>query len=235
MAPPNVVRVRQIIVCIIPILFPKIEGRVCEYGVGDFIFNERQQLHAVGSIETPERSRVIRCFVVSLALQKRLYVECRVCPFEDWLTNCGRHFRHVCWLSFSITLRLAYPFDFSAVSTVSVSHVCPVLHRKAVQHNKGRAYRSDESKGRSHKQFEDVYIGRGISKRLNSRWDTILISNRNSSEREYLRALITVAIYAGPWRGELLKLRWSNVDFALNLINFTETKTNKDRAVPMEP
>jgi integrase len=54
-------------------------------------------------------------------------------------------------------------------------------------------------------------------------------------EREYLRPLVTVAIYAGPRRGELLKLRWSNVDFGLNLINFTETKTNRDRAVPMEP
>ena len=31
------------------------------------------------------------------------------------------------------------------------------------------------------------------------------------------------------------RLRWSNVDFGLNLINFTETKTNRDRAVPMEP
>ena len=56
-----------------------------------------------------------------------------------------------------------------------------------------------------------------------------------TSERDYLRALVTVAIYAGPRRGELLKLRWSNVNFALNLINFTETKTNRDRAVPMEP
>ena len=44
----------------------------------------------------------------------------------------------------------------------------------------------------------------------------------------------SVAIYAGPRRGELLKLAWSNVDFGLNLINFTETKTNRDRAVPME-
>ena len=52
---------------------------------------------------------------------------------------------------------------------------------------------------------------------------------------EHLRTLITVAIYAGPRRGELLKLRWSNVDFGLDLINFTETKTNRDRAVPMEP
>jgi integrase len=46
---------------------------------------------------------------------------------------------------------------------------------------------------------------------------------------------VTVAIYAGPRRGELLKLRWSNVDFELNAINFTETKTNQDRSVPMEP
>jgi integrase len=56
-----------------------------------------------------------------------------------------------------------------------------------------------------------------------------------TGEREYLRPLVTVAIYAGPRRGELLKLRWSNVDFGLDLINFTETKTNRDRAVPMEP
>jgi integrase len=56
-----------------------------------------------------------------------------------------------------------------------------------------------------------------------------------TGDREYLRTLLTVAIYAGPRRGELLKLRWSNVDFLLNAINFTETKTNKDRSVPMEP
>lgn len=53
--------------------------------------------------------------------------------------------------------------------------------------------------------------------------------------REYLRPLVTVAIYAGPRRGELLKLRWANVDFHLDIIHFTETKTNKDRSVPMEP
>ena len=56
-----------------------------------------------------------------------------------------------------------------------------------------------------------------------------------TGEREYLRSLVTVAIYAGPRRGELLKLRWSDVDFDLNTINFKQTKTNRDRAVPMEP
>ena len=48
-----------------------------------------------------------------------------------------------------------------------------------------------------------------------------------TGERDYLRPLITVAIYAGPHRGELLKLRCSNVDFGLDLINFTERKTNR--------
>lgn len=56
-----------------------------------------------------------------------------------------------------------------------------------------------------------------------------------TGNREYLRSIVTVAIYAGPRRGELLKLRWSDVDFALNIINFKQTKTNKDRSVPMEP
>ena len=56
-----------------------------------------------------------------------------------------------------------------------------------------------------------------------------------SGSREYLRPIVTLAIYAGPRRGELLKLRWSDVDFALNTINFKQTKTNKDRSVPMEP
>jgi hypothetical protein len=36
-----------------------------------------------------------------------------------------------------------------------------------------------------------------------------------TGEREYLRLLATVAIYAGPRRGEFLKLRRSNVDFGL--------------------
>ena len=56
-----------------------------------------------------------------------------------------------------------------------------------------------------------------------------------TGEREYLGSLVTVAIYAGPWRGELLKLRWSDIDLDLNIINFKQTKTNRDRAVPMEP
>jgi integrase len=35
-------------------------------------------------------------------------------------------------------------------------------------------------------------------------------------------------------RGELLKLRRSHVDFGLNVINVKQTKTGKDRTVPMD-
>jgi integrase len=51
-------------------------------------------------------------------------------------------------------------------------------------------------------------------------------------DREYLRPLVTVAIYSGPRRGELLRLRWSNVDFDLNAINF---HGNKDEQRPFRP
>ncbi|MGH9880557.1 MAG: tyrosine-type recombinase/integrase [Pyrinomonadaceae bacterium] len=42
-----------------------------------------------------------------------------------------------------------------------------------------------------------------------------------------------VAIYTGMRRGELLKLRRSQVDFGLNVINVKQTKTGNDRTVPM--
>ena len=54
-----------------------------------------------------------------------------------------------------------------------------------------------------------------------------------TGEREYLQALVRVGIYAGPRRGELLKLRWAN-GLRPHTITFKETKTNKDRSVPME-
>jgi integrase len=55
-----------------------------------------------------------------------------------------------------------------------------------------------------------------------------------SGTRAHLRPLITLAIYTGMRRGELLKLRRSHVDFGLNLINVKQTKTGKDRTVPMD-
>jgi len=55
-----------------------------------------------------------------------------------------------------------------------------------------------------------------------------------SGRRSHLKPLVTLAIYTGMRRGELLKLHRSHVDFGLNVINVKQTKTGKDRTVPMD-
>jgi integrase len=55
-----------------------------------------------------------------------------------------------------------------------------------------------------------------------------------TGRRRHLEPVVTMAIYTGMRRGELLKLCRSHVDFGLNLINVTKTKTGKDRTVPMD-
>lgn len=49
----------------------------------------------------------------------------------------------------------------------------------------------------------------------------------------WLRNLVTAAIHTGMRRGELFKLRWFDVDFNRGVIHVRDTKTNKNRDVPM--
>ena len=49
----------------------------------------------------------------------------------------------------------------------------------------------------------------------------------------HLRPLILMAINTGMRRGELLSLAWRNVDFQRSVIHVTNTKTGRDRDVPM--
>src|SRR5262249_2858245 len=48
-----------------------------------------------------------------------------------------------------------------------------------------------------------------------------------------LRPLVVLAINTGMRRGELLNLIWEKVDFSRNVIYVTNTKSGKDRVVPM--
>jgi integrase len=50
---------------------------------------------------------------------------------------------------------------------------------------------------------------------------------------EWLRAVIIMAIHTGMRRGEIFKLKWFDVDFARGVIHVRNTKTGKDRVVPM--
>ena len=51
----------------------------------------------------------------------------------------------------------------------------------------------------------------------------------------YLKHVILVALHTGMRKGEVLKLKWENVDFDEREITIVETKDDEDRVVPMNP
>jgi len=51
--------------------------------------------------------------------------------------------------------------------------------------------------------------------------------------QEWLRSVVTMAVHTGMRRGEIFKLKWFDVDFSRGIIHVRDTKTAKDRDVPM--
>jgi integrase len=51
--------------------------------------------------------------------------------------------------------------------------------------------------------------------------------------RAHLRPILILALNTGMRRGEILTLRWSQVDFARGLIHLVRTKSGKNRLVPI--
>jgi integrase len=51
--------------------------------------------------------------------------------------------------------------------------------------------------------------------------------------RQHIIPIVRMAIHTGMRRGELLNLRWQYIDFARGIIHVTNTKTNRNRDVPM--
>ena len=51
--------------------------------------------------------------------------------------------------------------------------------------------------------------------------------------RKHLHALVILALGTGMRRGELLGLSWRHVDFLRGVIHVTNTKTARDRIIPM--
>jgi len=51
--------------------------------------------------------------------------------------------------------------------------------------------------------------------------------------QDWLKSVVVMAIHTGMRRGEIFKLRWFDVDFSRGLIHVRDTKTAKDRDVPM--
>ncbi len=52
-------------------------------------------------------------------------------------------------------------------------------------------------------------------------------------KREWLKPVIILAINAGMRAGEILSLRWAQVDFERGLIHLEQTKTDRNRDVPL--
>ncbi|MBK6751607.1 MAG: tyrosine-type recombinase/integrase [Acidobacteria bacterium] len=61
------------------------------------------------------------------------------------------------------------------------------------------------------------------------------ITAKTKVDNPHLKAIILLAIDAGLRRGEILKLRWVDIDFLANniLILGTNTKTEEERMVPL--
>jgi integrase len=61
------------------------------------------------------------------------------------------------------------------------------------------------------------------------------ITMKLTVDNPYLKAIILLAVDAGLRRGEILKLRWEDIDFGKNLIHIvaTHTKTERARMVPL--
>ena len=51
----------------------------------------------------------------------------------------------------------------------------------------------------------------------------------------YLKPIIITALQTGMRRGEILNLKWENIDFKLNFIELLETKSGKSRKIPISP
>jgi integrase len=54
-----------------------------------------------------------------------------------------------------------------------------------------------------------------------------------TGRRKHLHALVSLALGTGMRRGELLNLSWRNVDFLRGVIHVVNTKTARDRIIPM--
>src|SRR5262249_18388911 len=48
-----------------------------------------------------------------------------------------------------------------------------------------------------------------------------------------VRMIVIIALYTGMRRGEIFNLKWCNIDFDRELIHVRNTKTAKDRSIPI--
>lgn len=72
-------------------------------------------------------------------------------------------------------------------------------------------------------------------RRLEDGDDTRLSEAITSNSAWYLRPLITLAVETGMRRGELLSIRWKDVDQTARTIRILKTKNGHPRTIPLTP
>jgi integrase len=72
-------------------------------------------------------------------------------------------------------------------------------------------------------------------RRLEEGDDALLADAINSNSAWYLRPLIALAIETGMRRGELLSIRWKDVDQTARTIRILKTKNGHPRTIPLTP
>ena len=82
---------------------------------------------------------------------------------------------------------------------------------------------------------------RNVKKFPERKLDMRILNNDENDEAERLlkysgeklKPIIMIALNTGMRRGEILKLRWNDIDFDMCFINLKETKNNRIRKIPM--
>jgi integrase len=62
-----------------------------------------------------------------------------------------------------------------------------------------------------------------------------LLMAQLTGRRAHLAPIVQLALGTGMRRSELLRLTWSKIDFGRNVIHITQTKTDRDRQLPISP
>jgi integrase len=78
-------------------------------------------------------------------------------------------------------------------------------------------------------------LPRGRTRFLSDEERENLLAATRESPSPYLHAVVTVAICTGARFGEIMSLRWDNVDFERHIMRLERTKNGDKRAVPLAP
>lgn len=83
------------------------------------------------------------------------------------------------------------------------------------------------------KQISRLKESRGRVRFLSDTEKAALLKACQNSDHPYLYFVVVLALSTGMRRGEIMSLRWENVDITLKHITLQETKNGEKRSVPL--